>query len=549
MDCGMRWMSKERRIRLGRSAFGYGFSLDLMGNSLMLDCINPNPNLKSSAENLETDVRQRQDIPRRTALKKISLLGAAGFASSGQAAEGNAIVVENAKPGTRDWMLTKTAVDPATKFRCPSIEGFCSKASVKAGETISFHVSTNPASPFTLEIYRMGYYGGTGGRLMKQLGPFEGRMQEDPPVEAKRVRFCKWDACEELKIPDDWLSGVYLGKLTAQKDGSQSYVIFIVRDGRKADFLFQCSDNTWQAYNRWPSQFALYDDGKDEWYWGGGVQVSYQRPYGKYCQIFDAPLSTGSGEWLLWEFPFAFWMEQHGYDVTYISNLDTHRDAAGLRRARGFLSVGHDEYWTIEMFENLKAALADGVSLGFFSGNAICGRVLWDEAKRGFERVGVFGPPGGTGEFVKMSTLKHERPYANELIGAHSTGPVTGGADWICTRPEHWIYEGTNMKAGDRIAGLIGWEWHGDPAPIPGLEIVATGPTQSAPDKPNGGVYTATVYPGPRNNFVFNAATCWWADSLSAPPGYVRPKVYTEPLGPNEKAQRITRNVLERMLR
>ncbi|MEX0714521.1 MAG: hypothetical protein WD278_19450, partial [Pirellulales bacterium] len=32
----------------------------------------------------------------------------------------------------------------------------------------------------------------------------------------------------------------------------------------------------------------------------------------------------GSGEFLLWEFPLAFWMEQHGYDVSYISNIDTH---------------------------------------------------------------------------------------------------------------------------------------------------------------------------------------------------------------------------------
>ena len=65
---------------------------------------------------------------------------------------------------------------------------------------------------------------------------------------------------------------------------------------------------------------------------------------------------------------------------------------------------------------------------------------------------------------------------------------------------------------------------------FPGLEVVATGPTHSAPGKPNGGVFTATLYPGPRGNFVFNAATCWWADGLSAPPGYMRPKVYTEPL-------------------
>ena len=104
------------------------------------------------------------------------------------------------------------------------------------------------------------------------------------------------------------------------------------------------------------------------------------------------------------------------------------------------------------------------------------------------------------------------------------------------------------MAAGARIPGLIGWEWHGDPAPIPGLEIVATGPTESAPGQPNGGVYTATIYPGPQNNFVFNAATCWWADGLSAPPGYVRPRAYTSPEGPNAQVQRITANLLNRWI-
>jgi hypothetical protein len=240
-------------------------------------------------------------------------------------------------------------------------------------------------------------------------------------------------------------------------------------------------------------------------------------------------------------------MESIGCDVTYISNLDTHQDAAGLRRAKGFLSVGHDEYWTIEMFRNVREAIRAGTSVAFFSGNAVCGRILYDDKTRAFERVGVFGPPGGMRDFESMKTLVHERPYANELIGAHSTGPVTGGADWICTLPEHWIYAGTGMKTGDRIPGLIGWEWHGAPAKIPGLEIVATGPTQSAPGEPNGGTYTATVYPGPKGNFVFNAATCWWADGVSEPPGYVRPKVYTEPKGPDARVQQITRNVLARM--
>lgn len=458
------------------------------------------------------------------------------------------IMKENARPGTRDWLLTNPRIDPVTKYRCPWIEGYGSHASLEAGQKIQFHVSTNPVSSFNLEIYRLGWYGGDGGRLVAKLGPFEGAVQPDPPVGEKRLRNCQWTVSASWKVPADSVSGVYLGKLTAAKDGVQSYVIFIVRDRRKADFLFQCSDHTWQAYNRWPDHFALYDDGKNEWFWGGQVQVGFNRPYGKYCQILDQPLSTGSGEFLLWEFPFAFWMEQQGYDVSYISNTDTHRDGAGLRRARGFLSVGHDEYWTREMYDHVKAAIARGVNVGFFSGNAVCGRIAWDEKLRAFERIGVFGPPGGTREFVAMASLPHEHPYANELIGAHSTGPVTGGADWVCQLPEHWIFEGTGMKQGEGIPGLVGWEWHGDPAKIKGLEVVASAPTYSEPGKPNGGTFAATVYPGSKGNFVFSAGTCWWADSLSAPPGYLRPSVYTTPKGPDARAQRITRNILDRML-
>ena len=81
------------------------------------------------------------------------------------------------------------------------------------------------------------------------------------------------------------------------------------------------------------------------------------------------------------------------------------------------------------------------------------------------------------------------------------------------------------------------------------MKPTAAGPTQEAPGKLNGGVYTATLYPGPKGNFVFNAATCWWADGLSEPPGYVRPSAYTSPKGPDARAQRITANILNRMLK
>src|SRR5437016_4505893 len=321
---------------------------------------------------------------------------------------------ENQKPGTRDWLLTNTRIDPATKYRCPSIEGYCSRTSVRAGDRISIHVSTNPASSFTLDVYRMGHYGGAGGRHVLTAGPFKGATQPDPPVGINRVRDCQWEPCVTIKIPEDWLSGVYLGKLTAELERIQSYVIFMVRDDRPADFLFQCSDTTWQAYNRWPSQFALYDDGNEHWYWGPGVDVSFNRPYGKYCQILEAPLSTGSGEWFLWEFPLAYWLESRGCDVTYISNLDTHSDPRGLLRAKGFLSVGHDEYYSIEMFDNLRKAIDAGLNVAFLSGNVCCGRIQFKPhgdvaSDRVFERIDFYGPrdEAEIKRFPSMARLPH----------------------------------------------------------------------------------------------------------------------------------------------
>ncbi len=461
---------------------------------------------------------------------------------------------ENARPGTRDWLLDNPRIDSASRFRCPWIEGYCSATSVRAGESISFHVSTDPPSAFTLELYRMGHYSGSGARSVLRLGPFRGTAQPEPPVGAKRLRECRWKSCAAVEIAADWVSGVYLGKLTAERDGVQSYLIFIVRDQRPADFVLQCSDLTWQAYNRWPDRYSLYDDGEKFWAWGPDADVSFDRPYGKYCQIVDAPLSTGSGEWLLWEYPLAYWMESRGDDVTYVSGIDTHRDPGALARAHGFLSVGHDEYYTMEMFTGLRRLIAEGLDVAFLSGNTCCGLIGLRRSSAGrpdrvFSRLDRFGGthPEEFEWFPEARRLAQSAPSESALVGARTPVPATGSGAWICAAPEHWLFEGTGMRRGDGIAGLVGWEYHAEPAAIPGLEIVATGPTRSHHGE---GVYTATVYPGPRGNFVFNASSCWWSHGLSEPPGQVRPLTYEAiPEGPDPRAQRITANVLERMRR
>jgi len=496
---------------------------------------------------------QEHEMDRRTLLKTTAAGLAVAALPGGDAAAAplNPIQVENQHPGDTGWQLTYPRIEASTRYRCPWIEGYCSHASIGAGEQLGIQVSTNPPATFVVDIYRMGYYGGAGARHMRRLGPFAGTTQPDPPIGEQRMRECTWKATTTLEIPEDWTSGVYLGKLSLTEGRCESYIVFIVRDERRAGLYFQCSDNTWQAYNRWPDNYAIYDDGDSAWALNDKSRVSYDRPYGKYCQVTDSPLSTGSGEFLLWEFPLAFWLEREGYDVTYGSNTDVHSGASKLERVRGFISVGHDEYWSIEQYNHVKNAVDNGLNAAFLSGNTCCFLAPLSPASdgrpnRNFNRAGAFGGLSAL-EAKRMGPFGIEGPDEALLIGAKSIIPFNGSGDWIVRKPEHWLFEGTGMHRGEGIPGLVGWEFHGEPAAIPGLEIIAEGETINAGDEP--AHWTATIYPGPKGNVVFNASTIFWAQGLSQPPGHTYPYAhFGRPHGPDARVQRITHNLFRRFL-
>lgn len=471
----------------------------------------------------------------------------------------NIIQSENANPGSTDWQLTRVRPDKSGQ-RMPWIEGYCSRQSVKAGDSIDIMVSTDPMREFTLEIFRTGYYDGKGARLMKKLGPFQGVTQETPSPGEKNIHECQWNPALSLKVEADWVSGVYLGRLTTvQTDPDdpywQSYVVFIVKDDRPADILFQCSDNTWQAYNRWPSNYSIYTHPKGTQ--GPWAKVSFDRPYGRQSQynaIVNDPLSFGSGEYLSFEFPMAYFLEKNGYDVSYCSNSDMVTPERGLK-CKTFLSVGHDEYWDIRQYRSVEKMRDQGVNLLFLSGNSICWVSPFTPNSRGEENRRMFrgGPYGGEYTYATLREERHgpfpERgPDEGYLMGVRNISPVNGGGDWVITNPDHWIFKDTKVRTGDKIPGLIGWEYHGDPPDIPGLEIVAGGTAWQGGDNPQ--QWNAVVYPGPQNNFVFNASTIFWCQGLSHPPGHTLPwSHYSRPHGPDERVQQITHNLLKRALR
>lgn len=371
----------------------------------------------------------------------IKTTSAAAFAAGARttsfaAAQPGLIKAENAKPGA-SFQLTRVIPSKAKGFRTSKIEGYCSRQSVKAGEKIDIFVSTRPVAKFQIEIFRMGWYGGTGSRLMTTLGPFDGKEQPVPDIGDQRLRECQWDASTSLEIPADWPSGVYLGRLTTlpsslEEPYWQSYIVFIVKDDRPADILFQCSDNTWQAYNRWPENESLYTDPRAAH--APGVSVSFDRPYGQYVQIFENPQSFGSGEFLLWEYPLCFWLESQGYDVTYCSNVDN-LEPANLSRCKAMISVGHDEYWDVRQYENVKKAIADGLSVLWLSANDVYMVTPFTSNARGDlnRRLTRQTCYGEFREEEKEAYAKVLGPFENpgpderDIIGARTIVPFNGG--------------------------------------------------------------------------------------------------------------------------
>jgi hypothetical protein len=459
----------------------------------------------------------------------------------------NVVQTENAKPGTTEWLLGRPKAAPAAGSdaayqRMRGIEGYVSHTSIRGGETLTAYVSVSPPAPYRVLVFRMGHYQGTGARLMTALGPLAGTPQAEPVELEQQLVEARWQPSFRLPIPSHWPSGVYLAKLTREDTGAQSYLIWVVRDDRKADLMLQVSDLTWQAYNRWPGWRSLYDWKDEQWRTVPGAKVGFDRPYSFYYNKLPVgwePLTNGSGEFLLWEFPLVYWLEANGYDVTYVSNIDTHADAAGLRRVKGFLSVGHDEYWSRTMVENVTRARDAGVSLAFLSGNAVDGEITLGH--------GTDGRPNRV--FERFRGRGEDDDFADEqqLIGAASYG--VGLGDWTVTDAGHWLFAGTGMKSGDRIPGLVGWEYHGPPfRKDPALAVVARGPVHDAEGKLQKPEFAATIYQLPRGNVVFNAATCWWNMLLSRPPGFVNPngRDFTRS---DPRVQRITRNLLMRMIR
>ena len=198
----------------------------------------------------------------------------------------NWVIAENCKPGNPS---TEWDINGAGDL---TIRGFATDISYNFGETAQFKVDTDSAD-YRVDIYRLGYYGGDGARLVATVRPSVPLPQEQPPCAidwSVRLYDCgTWGVSASWPIPEDAVSGVYIARLVRQDgeanwrvdngrgsraepgEGPHAYgtlghgdlrnpieeprasqIVFVVRDdASRADIVFQTADPTWAAYNQY----------------------------------------------------------------------------------------------------------------------------------------------------------------------------------------------------------------------------------------------------------------------------------------------------------
>ena len=314
-----------------------------------------------------------------------------------------------------------------------------------------------------------------------------------------------WTKTTTLQTQASWVSGVYFARLMSSA-GYGAIIMFVVRDdGGHEPLLFQASTNTYQAYNVYGGT-SLYNNNTNGSIWSAphATKVSYDRPFLN---------GDGAGQFLPYEYPFVRWAEKNGYNMAYTTDVDTSENTNPLTNYKGFLVVGHDEYWSKPQRDNVESAIASGVNVGFFSGNESYWQVRFEPSSTGVpDRVLV-----GYKDFANCACAPGPDPQWNvnnsvltglwrdpqvgrpeeQMMGVMFGGEVFS-TNWVVQNASNWVYAGTGWTNGQAIPGIVGYEYDhyfGDSNTPPGVTVLSNSPLVNTEngqtDTQNGAIYTA----------------------------------------------------------
>ncbi len=440
----------------------------------------------------------------------------------------NPIQKENALKGTTDWLIP-TAQDATTQ-----IQGYAGAESAAAGQSLTFFISTQiPQDPYRVDVYRLGWYGGAGARLMTTLRE-TGQAQGYYDWGAKKVVACAtcqfdpatklmdagWRPSFALPIPATWTTGLYVAKLTTSAN-MQAYVHFTVTGNPDATYVATMPDNTTEAYNDWGG-YSLYH-GPDGRLATRAYKVSLNRP------ALGWRFGYGSG--LSYVIDAIRWLERSGYDMSYISTVDLNDHPDLLLTHRAYLSLGHDEYWSLAMRNGAQAARDAGIGLAFLGANPAYWNIRYEPDHAGHaERTIVcyknaFLDPLYGRDNADVTVEWRQPPLnrpENALVGIMYTDWTTPPTAWPWTvsasAASSPLLAGTGLRPGASYGcNVVGYEfdhiYYNGETPL-GLHVLGDSYALGTDAGPS---HSQTTYYVARSGaFVFASGSIYWSYALDS---------------------------------
>ena len=487
-----------------------------------------------------------------------SLPGRSAF-SNQNGNDSNPIVRENRHPGSGEWQLPWSPAYQVADDVGMQIKGYTSNFSVRPGGSVDLKVTVSPAQDFQVDVLRLGYYQGYGGRLMSHVGTFHG-IQQQPCTTAPITNMisCDWRTSLTLHVKKNWLSGVYVAVFTSAA-GYQSLVPFWVVDNRPADLLYLSSLNAYQAYNDFPydpppnDPFGLPQTGRSLYQYNSAngvpsVKVSFDRPF---TAQYGHP---GDGNLYDFEPELISFLEQNGYDLTYAPDPVVDRTPQVLLNHKAVVVGGHAEYWTEAEYDGAIAARAAGVGLAFISANEIYWHVRYEKnAAHVPQRVMVgykdWAPdpnPDPSKRTIRWRDLGRPEQL---LLGVQY--PVDGqqnfgGQPFVPMGVDHWAYAGSGLQNGVPVnVEAVGYEIDNyDPTvgPPEGTEYTFLDASPFLNFNGDPFTHNSSIYRGTGGNWVWETGSMCWSWTLYPGGSSTGQNNVSPPL------QVITTNILNRMI-
>ena len=408
---------------------------------------------------------------------------------------------ENAKQGSTAWGIDVKSLADDTQ-----LAGYADHVSVFAGDRLRLFVTTTAAS-FTIRAFRLGWYGGDQARLVWTSPSVRGHRQAAAVTNADRMVTTRWTPSTTVNT-DGWPEGTYLLLLT-DSAGLKKYVPLTVRSKSVSNRLVLINAvTTYQAYNEWGGHSLYRGPGNN--FATRSSMVSFDRPYDR----------NGARITTQYELPIIAEAEREGLPLAYLTSIELDADPHALDGARGLVSMGHDEYWSVGMRHTVTTARDAGTNLAFLGANSLYWRIRFEPSALGARRV-VVGYKSAANDPVKdeaFTTAKwrdNPKPMAeNSLLGMlYECFPAHGAL--VVNDPSFFLLQGTGATKGTKYAGLVGTEI--DRAyPVPGtpdnLQVVAHSPVLCGQNK---WTYSdVTYYSTTSGAGVFAVGSMLWVKGL-----------------------------------